>query len=295
MPDVQLDTKVVLAAWNALTREFKRLADMASPAEVQTEVQNANNRPLRTLFKTPALIKAYQRATVQNEKITELNAYGIAAALHLSLEEIVLRNPLKLHFDGLVKSNEVARMCEGYWEEYHMGVSVTEKCISRALLNVRDIGDAVMECKITDHSHFFSYAGSVFLISDFLYFVLQEKNSSRVPSKELVFYCVRPPIPQENWMFGVLVGLSGGVEENMPYRPAAAKVAFYKLGNEPDDILRNCSVDLGSPADLEGMLRSNIGGYIPADPNAWSERQRNKLIHYLPKAISNDPSSGVLF
>jgi len=158
------------------------------------------------------------------------------------------------------------RIIEGYWESYYYSVSkVGQILVSRDLLVVQRVTpDNFIECEIIDGS--FTYTGWCFPIPNHLYFILEKKDLLN----EIIVYVTNLPERQPPRLYGVILCLSGGVDE-VHSCPAAAKVAFRYLGN--DDAMRR-KHGLGPAEDVPAFMAQHVPTYIdPAEKHDVETRE----------------------
>lgn len=149
------------------------------------------------------------------------------------------------------------QIMQGYWESYYYSVSkVGVILVSRDLLVVQRVTpDSFIECEIVDGGS--TYTGWCFPIPNHLYFVLEKKELFN----EVIVYATNLPDRRPPRLYGVILCLSGGVDEHHSF-PAAAKVAFRYLGSENEI---RCKHNLETNESVRAFMEKTVPGYV--DPN----------------------------
>lgn len=151
---------------------------------------------------------------------------------------------------------------KGYWYSYYYSVScLGEKLVSRDLCVIKDINeDGFIECEIVDN--YFSYTGVCFPIKGMLYFFL-EKNEL---FNEIIVYVTNLPDRKPPKLNGVILCLSGGVDEMSTY-PSASKVAFRYIGRS-EDIPRIFKINDES---IDSYMKKNMPAYLKPEEDIKPE------------------------
>jgi len=183
----------------------------------------------------------------------------------------------RLKDKGIV--NDIFNSISGYWESYYYSVSrIDKKLISRDILIVKKINDDdYIECEIIDG--YFTYVGWCFPIKSHLYFILE-----KVPLfNEIIVYATNHPDRKPPRLYGVILCLSGGLDETASH-PSAAKVAFRYIGKE-HDVREKYNID--SSENLEEYLKDNIAKHI--DPDMEEDGDLKRLYKDIENNIPDIP------
>lgn len=167
------------------------------------------------------------------------------------------------------------QIMQGYWESYYYSVSkVGTILISRDLLVVQRVTpDNFIECEIVDGS--FTYTGWCFPIPNHLYFVLEKKKLFN----EVIVYATNLPDRHPPLLYGIILCLSGGVDEHHSF-PAAAKVAFRYLGPE-DEVRRRYNI---SPDEsTKTYMENKVACYV--DPNDEFDPEVREILNNISNVV----------
>jgi DNA-binding winged helix-turn-helix (wHTH) protein len=155
----------------------------------------------------------------------------------------------------------------GWYEAYHYAMSRDDhQDVSVCLLRIAalDSEQAAIHCEISDRNFkkpYFFDQGHLLLIADFLYFLFVAKEQDA-----LSFYCFRRPTGSDpgQALFGILLGLSGGVDGAPRRCPAAVRVVLRPIGHSAEEALGNSILKLepNGFVDPEETLQANLGGYL---------------------------------
>jgi len=148
----------------------------------------------------------------------------------------------------------------GYWECVFWSFSRRDcQAVSRGICNVDRIDENnLLRCEMVDVN--FAYSGVIFPVLQHLYFFLEK---DRLFDEVSVFLTSRPDRAPAV-LRGILLGLSGGVDEIHSY-PGASKVAFRHLGKNANEIRAHYPDCPPEEAEVRAYLESNIVGYISRD------------------------------
>lgn len=222
----------------------------------------------------------------QKEWYHPLLDFGRERGLSRHEISLITNTPLPgFDFSSRLKDDEqvqnLFRLMEGYWESFYYSVSKTDKIVvSRDLFIVRRVNeDTFIECEVEDS--IFRYKGWCFPIKNHLYLVLEKENLYN----EIIVYATNLPDREPPRLFGIILCLSGGVDEMHSF-PCAAKVAFRYIGRS--DTIRQ-KYGLPRNIDIEDWLVRNIPGYV--DPNSADLDDDTKRII---ESISNVLVPGVV-
>lgn len=220
----------------------------------------------------------------QKEWFEELEVFGERLGFSRKQIASISGKPLpgidflsRIRDKGIV--NGIFDMIEGYWESFYYSVSRTDKrVISSDLLIVRRINDdEYIDCEIIDGS--FTYSGWCFPIKSHLYFILE-----KVPLfTEIIVYATNLPDRQPPRLYGVILCLSGGVEETSSY-PSAAKAAFRYIGND-EKARKKYNIDPSE--NVEDFLKKTIPRYI--DPEEEKDEETKKIFKIIANNIIRIP------
>jgi len=148
----------------------------------------------------------------------------------------------------------------GFWEAYYFSVS-NEKtlAVSRDLVIIRKINDDnFIECDIIDG--FFSYTGYCFPVLNKLYFILEKVDLGN----EMMVCCMNIPDRRHGaTLYGILLCVSGGIEDDTASYPASARLAFRYLGRTVEEVARNCAADIRSQIESASTLEKNLKESVP--------------------------------
>jgi transcriptional regulator with XRE-family HTH domain len=214
----------------------------------------------------------------------ELEAFGEKLGFSRKQIAAVAGKPLpgidflsRLRGKGMI--NDIFDSIAGYWESYYFSVSRTDKIlVSRDILIVSKINDdEYIECEIWDGS--FTYKGWCFPIKSHLYFILEKDPLFT----EIIVYATNLPDRKPARLYGVILCLSGGIEETASY-PSAAKVAFRYIGEE-DDVRKKYNIDVSE--NLEMYLKKNVAKYV--DPYIEEDDDLKKLYKDIENNIPDIP------
>lgn len=122
---------------------------------------------------------------------------------------------------------DVFKLIHGYWESFYFSASKLDKrLVSKDYLVVTSVNsDGFIECEIIDSN--VTYIGWCFPMKAQLYFILEKDKIFN----EIIMYCTNLPERFPPRLYGVILCLSGGVDE-LHTSPAAAKCAFRYIGDE---------------------------------------------------------------
>jgi hypothetical protein len=175
--------------------------------------------------------------------------------------------------------NATFNVIAGFWESYYYSVSkISELVVSRDLLIIKRVNeDNFIECEIDDS--IFRYTGWCFPTGRHLYFVLEKSKLF----DEIIVYTTNRPDRMPPKLYGIILCLSGGVDETNAY-PCAAKVIFRYLGSEA--AVRE-HYGLNKKQNVVEALRKSIPGYVSPNDERLDEESQQII-----KDISNvvDPS-----
>ena len=171
---------------------------------------------------------------------------------------------------------DIHGIIKGYWYSYYYSVSrLGEKYVSRDLLIIKEINeDGFIECEVIDN--YFKYIGVCFPIKGMLYFILEKDELFN----EIIVYATNLPDRKPPKLNGVILCLSGGVDEMATY-PSASKVAFRYIGRH-EDIPKIFDVD----GDVESYMKKNIPAYLR--PNEDTEPENLEVYKAIDNRISED-------
>lgn len=175
------------------------------------------------------------------------------------------------------------QIMQGFWESYYYSVSkVDVVLVSCDLLIVQRVTpDCFIECEIVDGLS--TYTGWCFPIPNHLYFILEKKQLFN----EVIVYATNLPERIPPRLYGVILCLSGGVDEHHSF-PASAKVAFRYLGSE-NDIRKEYGLEQN--INVRAFMEEKVPRYIdPTDEAVGSEvKEILSVIHnvVLPTTIPN--------
>lgn len=157
---------------------------------------------------------------------------------------------------------DIHETIKGYWYSYYYSVSrVGEKYVSRDLCIIKDINeDGFFECEIVDN--YFSYVGVCFPIKGMLYFILEKDELYN----EIIVYATNLPDRKPPKLNGVILCLSGGVDEMSAY-PSASKVAFRYIGRN-EDIPSMFDVQ---EEPIESYMKKNMPAYLKPEEDTEPE------------------------
>lgn len=175
--------------------------------------------------------------------------------------------------------SEIFDILEGYWESYYYSVSkVEEKVISKDLLYIDSLEDDLyINCKIIDGA--FTYVGHCFPIKTHLYFILEKQRLSN----EIIVYTTNLPDREPPKLDGVILCLSGGIDETVSY-PSAAKVAFRYLGKNAEEIKSFYPEISGCDENLLTELSNLVPGYL--DPETSESTRNLEIINTIDNSLS---------
>ena len=157
---------------------------------------------------------------------------------------------------------------QGYWECFYYSVSKLDQVlISRDLVQIERLGqDMYMSCTV--HDRFFSYKGVCFPIKNHLCFALEKDRHFN----EIIFYLTNLPDRDPPKLNGIILCLSGGVDEFSTY-PAASYVAFRYIGSDRETIAKHYPSLREGDSDLLADLREIIPGYVEPSDSSYSRSQ----------------------
>ncbi len=171
---------------------------------------------------------------------------------------------------------DIHKTIKGYWYSYYYSVSrLGEKFVSRDLCIIKDINeDGFINCEIIDG--YFSYVGVCFPIKGMLYFILEKDELYN----EIIIYATNLPDRKPPKLNGVILCLSGGVDEMSAY-PSASKVAFRYIGRH-EDIPKLFNVD----GEIEAYMKKNMPAYLRPDEDR--EPENLEVYNAIDNRISED-------
>lgn len=164
--------------------------------------------------------------------------------------------------------DKIFEVIGGFWESYYYSVSrLDEVLISKDLVHIERVSpDMCMNCSV--HDGHFSYKGLCFPIKNHLCFLLEKEKLFN----EVIFYLTNLPDRDPPKLNGVILCLSGGVDEFASY-PAASYVAFRYLGSSHESVSKHYpSIDGGG--DLLRELKMLVPGYVSPSNPAYAEIAR---------------------
>jgi hypothetical protein len=169
---------------------------------------------------------------------------------------------------------DLFELIEGYWYSYYFSVSRTDTVqVSKDLFTVISLTEAgLIECRIEDGA--FTYLGWGFPIQgNHMYFILEKDKLLN----EVIVYVTNRPDRQPPKLYGIIMCLSGGIEDDeMHQYPCAAKVAFRYLGKE--DAVRE-TYKLKPNIDVHAFLKAKASYVDPRGKDLDDEeRQIFKVI-----------------
>jgi hypothetical protein len=128
-----------------------------------------------------------------------------------------------------------------------------------------------IDCEIHDGS--FAYSRWCFPINNHLYLILEKAKLYT----EIIVYITNIPERESPRLYGIILCLSGGVEETASY-PSVARVAFRYIGQEKN--IRK-KYNISEEEDIEHFLKNEIPKYVSP------EREADPEIQEIFNAISN--------
>lgn len=174
---------------------------------------------------------------------------------------------------------ELFNVIEGYWESYYYSVSkMNKQLVSRDLFVVKQIDeDGYIECDIIDTT--FNYSGWCFAIKGHLYLFLEKDELLN----EVIVYAFNQPDRQPPMLFGIILCLSGGIDDTHAF-PSAARVVFRYIGKDATALRQRYSIDPSQ--DVDAFLRSNIPAYI--DPETETDPEVRQILDDISNAVEPD-------
>lgn len=165
--------------------------------------------------------------------------------------------------------DDVFHHIKGYWESFYFSASkLDKKVVSRDFFFVKGVNaDGFIECEIIDSN--VTYVGWCFPMKSHLYFILEKDRIFN----EIIVYCTNLPDRFPPRLYGIILCLSGGVDE-IRTSPAGAKCAFRHIGDS-DAVRRR--FNLGRSADARGhLIELNKTSYYidPEDPALDSDTKQ---------------------
>ena len=216
----------------------------------------------------------------QSDWFEELEGFGAGLGYNRKQIALIARRPLPgLDFASRIKDREtvenIFRVMEGYWDSFYFSVSRNDcRLVSKDLMIVKRVNsDGFIECEIADGA--FTYSGSCFPIKNHLYFILERVTLVT----EIITYITNWPERQPPRLYGIILCLSGGIQETSSY-PAAAKVAFRYLGRD-SDVRRNFKLKKGE--DVDTFLRRTVPSYL--DPDTELDADMRQIVHDIDNLI----------
>lgn len=202
----------------------------------------------------------------QRDWFDDLDTFGSRLGFSRRQSALITKRPLpgfdfasRIQDPRLVSS--IFNVVSGYWASYYYSVSrLNRRWICRDLVVMRRLNeDGFIECSVCDPS--FRYDGLCFPIKSHLYLMLEKAHLYN----EIIVYAMTLPDRQPPSLFGIILCLSGGVDESHSY-PCAAKVVFRYLG-KTGDLRRHYG--LAESEDVEAFLVREIPKYLdPEDADA---------------------------
>jgi hypothetical protein len=107
---------------------------------------------------------------------------------------------------------------------------------------------------------------------------------------EMMVCCTNIPDRHGATLYGMLLCVSAGIEEDTASYPASAKVAFRYLGRTIEEITQNCTADVRKQLEPKMGLEENLKKLIPKYlyPEDWNQ---DETISRLVKNIRNEITS----
>jgi|SRR6185295_1335675 len=220
----------------------------------------------------------------QKEWFDDVDLFGKRLGFSRKQISIITRNPLPgIDFASRIRDkkliSDIFDVICGYWESYYFSVSkIDKKVVSRDLCIVRSVSDdEYIECEVIDGA--FIYKGWCFPIKGHLYFILEKEKLYN----EIIVYVTNLPDRQPPKLYGIILCISGGVDETITF-PSAAKVAFRYIGKDTDSVRKQLGID--SSLDVEEYLKQTIPRYI--DPDTEDDDELKRLFTEIANEIPAD-------
>ncbi len=221
----------------------------------------------------------------QSQWFDDLETFGKYLGFSRKLIATIAKKPLPgIEFVSRSRDkknvSELFKVIEGYWESYYYSVSKLDKqLISRDLFIVQKISeDDYIECQVIDTT--FHYSGWCFAVKGHLYMALEKDDLLN----EVIVYVFNQPDRYPPMLYGVILCLSGGVDDTHSF-PSAAKVIFRYIGKDQDEIRRKYDID--DSLDVDAFLKSSIPSYI--DPGEKNDPDIEQIIEDISNTI--DPNA----
>lgn len=192
----------------------------------------------------------------QRDWFEDLEAFGQKLGFSRRQTAVIASRPLPgIDFNSRLKDKKMLEdlldVVGGYWEAYYYAVSKTnEQLISRDLCVIKEVNeDGYITCEVTDAA--FHYQGWCFPIKGQLCFLLEKSKLWN----EIIYDVTNLPDRIPPRLSGIMLCISGGVDENHSY-PSAARVAFRYLGKAAHDVRQTLS--LKNNETIDGYLQKSI-------------------------------------
>lgn len=263
---------------------FRRQVDLSAALGIEPDYLSRIKRGSRGLTEENFIALCDIFDLQQRQWFDDLETFGNRLGFSRRQVSLITNSPLPgIDFTSRIKDKgivtEIFNVIRGYWVSYHYSVSRTDKkLISRDLFIVRGINeDEYIECEIIDGS--FRYSGWCFPIKNHLYIVLEKADLFT----EIIVYATNLPDRQPPRLYGIILCLSGGIEETASH-PSASKTAFKYIGKEENEIRRQYQIP--ESVDVEDFLVRNIPSYV--DPETEGDPDTRRIFAYMSNTVRDN-------
>jgi transcriptional regulator with XRE-family HTH domain len=216
--------------------------------------------------------------------LLDIETFGKRLGFSRKQVSLIAKKPLPgIDFASRIRDeriiNDTFDLIGGYWESYYYSVSTTDKRrICRDLLIIRRVNeDAYIECELKDVA--FSYSGWCFPIKNHFYIVLEKDRLFN----EIIVYATNLPDRQPPKLYGIMLCISGGVDDTHAF-PSAAKVVCKYIAKDKEEV--RAIYKLADSVNVESFLREKVARYL--DPEDEEDSEIKKIAADIANNIDDD-------